>query len=179
LIGAVAVVGLVSPPAAFVAACKTTSAATARAATASPQDVQAGISLYQQGKYAEAEAQLRGAEGAEAKAYLAGSLAKQKKYGEAEAAAGAALAASPTHEVAVAALGESLVGQKKYDDAIARLEAAVGKKGDLAYGFYWLGHAYYNKKQTDQMLRAFDRFLQLAPKAPEAPAVQQLLAGVR
>jgi tetratricopeptide (TPR) repeat protein len=146
---------------------------------ASAQDVQAGIALFQQGKYAEAEAQLRNAAGADARAYLAASLAKQGKYGEAEGPAKEALQANPTHDVAVAALGESLVKQKKYDEAISRLESAVAARGDLAYGYYWLGHAYYNKKQTDKMLRAFDRFLQLAPKAPEAPTVQQLLAGIR
>ena len=142
-------------------------------------DLQAGIALYGQGKYAQAEAELRSAPGADAKAYLAASLAKQGKYGEAEGPANEALQANATHEVAVAALGESLVKQKKYDEAVSRLESAVEARGDLAYGYYWLGHAYYNKKQTDKMLRAFDRFLQLAPKAPEAPTVQQLLAGIR
>jgi len=47
-------------------------------------DLQMGISLYKQGKYSEAAAQFANAPGAEAKAYLAASLAKQKKYGEAE-----------------------------------------------------------------------------------------------
>jgi tetratricopeptide (TPR) repeat protein len=145
----------------------------------SANDVRAGISLYQQGKYAEAEAQLAGAPGAEAKAYLAASQAKQKKFGEAEAAAKAALGERPTDELAVAALGESLVGQKKYDEAVDRLGGAIKGRADLAYAYYWRGQAYYNKKQPDRMVGDFETFLKLAPKAPEANSVRQLLAGLK
>jgi tetratricopeptide (TPR) repeat protein len=149
------------------------------AAVAGADDLQTGISLYKQGKYAEAEARLAKAPGAEAKAYLAASLAKQKKYGEAEATAKAALADRPTDELAVAALGNSLVGQKKYDEAIDRMGAAIKGKADLAHAYYWRGQAYYNKKQPDRMVSDFETFLKLAPKAPEANSVRQLLAGLK
>lgn len=142
-------------------------------------DLQQGISLFQQGKYPEAQAALAGVSGAEASAYRAASLAKQKKYAEAEPEAKSAVEALPTHDVAVAALGEALVGLKKYDEAVTRLSAVLTKREDIAYAHYWLGHAYYNKKQTDRMILHFDRFLKLAPKAPEAVSVQQLLAGLR
>jgi tetratricopeptide (TPR) repeat protein len=138
-----------------------------------------GIALFNQGKYAQAEAALREAAGPEAKAYLAGSLAKQKKYGEAEAPARAALEANATHEVAVAALGESLVGQKKYDDAIQRMTAALEKKGSLAYAHFWRGQAYDKKNQAARMVADFEAFLRLAPRAPEAPTVQAMLAALR
>jgi len=142
-------------------------------------DLQTGISLYQQGKYAEAAARLANAPGAEAKAYLAASQAKLKKYGEAEAAAKAALADRPTDELAVAALGDSLVGQKKYDEAVDRMGAAIKRRADLAHAYYWRGHAYYKKKQPDRMVSDFETFLKLAPKAPEANSVRQLLAGLK
>jgi len=142
-------------------------------------DLEAGISLYQQGKYAEAAAQLADAPGAEAKAYLAASLAKQKKYGEAESAAKAALADRATDELAVAALGESLVGQKKYDEAMDRMSAAIKGRADLAHAYYWRGQAYYSKKQPDRMVSDFETFLKLAPKAPEANSVRQLLSGLK
>jgi tetratricopeptide (TPR) repeat protein len=142
-------------------------------------DLQTGILLYQQGKYAEAAAQLAKAPGAEAKAYLAASQAKLKKYGEAEAAAKAALVDRPTDALAVAALGDSLVGQKKYDEAIDRMGAAIKGRADLAHAYYWRGQAYYNKKQPDRMVSDFETFLKLAPKAPEANSVRQLLAGLK
>jgi tetratricopeptide (TPR) repeat protein len=142
-------------------------------------DVADGIALYREGKYAEAEARLKDGAGIEAKAYLAGSLAKQKKYAEAQVPALAALTESPTHEVAVTALGEALVGQKKYDDAIERLSAALAKKDDLAYAYFWRGQAYDKKNQAARMVADYQAFLKLAPKAPEAPAVQAVLAALR
>jgi tetratricopeptide (TPR) repeat protein len=142
-------------------------------------DLEAGISLYREGKFAEAEARLRNASGAEGKAWLAASLARQKKHEEAEAAAKAVLADNTTHDVAVAALGEALVGQKKYDEAVERMGTAIKGRADLAYAYYWRGQAYYHKKQPDRMVGDFETFLKLAPKAPEAATVQQLLAGLR
>lgn len=138
----------------------------------------AAVALYQQGKYAEAEAAFRAAEGAEAKAYLAATLAKAKKYDDAVATATAVLEDAPTHAVAVGGLGEALVGQKKYDDAVAKLSEVI-KKADVAYAYYWRGQAYYNKKQADRMVADYEMFLKLAPKAPEAKSVEQLLAALK
>lgn len=142
-------------------------------------DLEDGIALFREGKYAEAEARLRAATGMEAEAYLAASLAKQKKYEDAEATAVAVLKECPGHAVAVAAVGEALVGQKKYDDAIERLSAALAKKDDLAYAYFWRGKAYDKKNQAARMVADFSAFLKLAPKAPEAPAVQAFLAALR
>ena len=161
-----------------VAGCRSASAAAYRPAPG-PDDLQAGIRLYEEGKFAEAESALRKASGTEASAYLAASLAKQKKHAEAETAAKAALEAEATHSVAVGALGEALVGQKKHDEAIARMTAAIKAKDDLAYAFYWRGHAYYGKKQNAHMVADFETFLRLAPKAPEAALVNQLLSTLR
>jgi tetratricopeptide (TPR) repeat protein len=159
--------------------CRSASARPLRTEPTGPDDVQAGIKLFEQGQFAQAEAALRNAQGAEAQAYLAGSLAKQRKYAEAEGPAKAALQANPTHPVAVAALGESLVGQKKHDEAIARMSTAIKAKADLAYAYLWRGQAYYAKNQQDKMILDFETFLKLAPKAPEASGIQRLLSGIR
>ena len=162
----------------LVLTCRTASSAP-RASVAAVDDVQTGIAQYRSGNYAAAEATLRGASGPEASAYLAASLVKQKKYAEAEAPARAAVAASATHEVALAALGESLVGQKKFDEAITAMTAAISANADLAYPYFWRGQAYDNKKQTAKMAADYKEFLRLAPKAPEAPTVQAILASLR
>lgn len=177
-LGAVAVVGLLALPGLASAACAS-SGPRARAAAQGPDALQEGIALFQQGKYAAAESALRGASGPEASAYLAGALAKQRKYAEAEGPAKAALEANGTHEVAVAAIGESLVGQKKYDEAIERLTAAIGKKDDLAYAYLWRGQAYDKKNQAARMVADYQAFLRLAPKAPEAASVQAVLSALR
>ncbi|PYQ17173.1 MAG: hypothetical protein DMF80_01685 [Acidobacteria bacterium] len=169
--------GALALPAAAVAACRTGGPDPAPVPV--PGDsLQSGIALFQQGQYARAEEALRQASGPEASAYLAGSLAKQKKYAEAEAPAKAALEANPTHEVAVAALGESLVGQRKFDEAVSRMSDALKRKSDLAYAYFWRGQAYYGKKRADQMVSDFETFLKLAPKAPEAPIVRQLISSL-
>ena len=143
------------------------------------QGLDQGIALYKQGKYAEAEPVLRAASGTEAKAYLAATLARLKKYAEAEAQAKAVLTADATHPVAVAALGESLVGQQKLDEAVDRLSAALQARPDIAYAYYWRGQAYQLKKQIARMVEDYQSFLKLAPAAPEAPAIKVLLGGLR
>ena len=107
------------------------------------------------------------------------SLARSQKYVEAEAAANAVLGTCPTQPVAVAALGQSVVAQKRYDDAVAKMTSAISAKRDLAYAYLWRGYAYYYKKQPDRMVGDFETFLKLAPAAPEANTVKQLLASIK
>jgi tetratricopeptide (TPR) repeat protein len=117
--------------------------------------------------------------GANPKADQALSLARSQKYAEAEAAASAVLGTCATHPVAVAALGQSIVAQKRYDDAVAKMTTAISAKRDLAYAYLWRGYAYYYKKQPDKMVGDFETFLKLAPAAPEATTVKQLLSSIK
>lgn len=149
-------------------------------ADARAQDVQKGVTLYSEGRFAEAEPVLRAAaEGAEARAYLAATLVRLGRNGEAEVAAKAALEVDPVNPVAVAALGESLVMQEKLDDVIARMSTALAAKNDLAYAYYWRGQAYQRNKQIARMMDDYQAFLTLQPEAPEAPALKVLLASLR
>ena len=142
--------------------------------------LQAGIQAFQSGNYALAEQSLTGLGGAEANAYLAAALAKQGKFAQAEGPANVALGEVPAHALAAAALGESLVGLTRYDDAIARMTSVVGADKNVAYAYYWRGQAYYRKRQNpDRMVTDFEAFLKLAPDAPEAAAVRQLLSALR
>lgn len=144
-----------------------------------PDDLQTGIGLYNQGKYAEAEKVLRPLSGAEARAFLAGSVARQGRGPEAVAPAEEALEANPTHEIAVYALGRGLVEQKKWDEVVARMSAVIEKNQRVAYAYYWRGFGYQNTGQGARMLDDFQAFLGLAPEAPEATTVKQLLATYR
>lgn len=162
-----------------VAACASAARATTAGRASSPQTLEQAIALYQQGKYAEAEQILRGLQGPDASAYLALSLGRQQRFAEAEVPASSALGADPVHATAAQALGLSLVGQKKYDDAVNRLSTILAAKSDLAYAYYWRGRAYQEKRQPDRMVGDFEAFLKLAPQAPEAVAVRQLLASFK
>jgi regulator of sirC expression with transglutaminase-like and TPR domain len=113
------------------------------------------------------------------KAKSAQSLAKAKQYAQAEPAARAVLVGCATQPVGVAALGEALTGQKKYAAAVESLSSAIHARPDLAYAYFWRGQAYYGLKQKDKMIADFTTFLKLAPTAPEATTVKQLLSGIR
>jgi hypothetical protein len=113
------------------------------------------------------------------KAGLARDLVGQKKYAEAEGPAGEALSACPSSDAAAAALGEALFAQNKHDALVDRMSGALGKSATTAYAYYWRGKAYNAKKQQARMVDDFEAFLKLAPTAPEAAAVKQLLAGLR
>jgi tetratricopeptide (TPR) repeat protein len=106
-------------------------------------------------------------------------LVKQKKFQPAEAPARAALQKCPTQATAVWALGGSLVGQARLPDAIAAMTSAIGAKPDLAYAYLWRGQAYYQSKQPDKAVADFQQFLRLAPNAPEAVSVKQILSGLQ
>jgi tetratricopeptide (TPR) repeat protein len=112
-------------------------------------------------------------------ATTAQSAAQSGRHADAVAAADKVLAACPTHPVAVAALGEGLFGQGKTDDVIARMSAALGANSKIPYAYYWRGKAYNAKKQQARMVDDLEAFLKLAPNAPEAGAVKQLLAALR
>jgi tetratricopeptide (TPR) repeat protein len=151
----------------------------ALAGSASADSLQEGIALYQQGRFAEAEAKLRAASGTEASAYLGAALSKQKRYADAEGPASAALGADAGHPVAAAALGEALVAQGKYDDAVNRMSSVLAKRSDVAYAYYFRGQAYHKKKQIARMVDDYQAFLKLAPSAPEAAQVKVLLSSLK
>jgi tetratricopeptide (TPR) repeat protein len=137
-----------------------------------------GIALYQEGRYAEAEATLTAVPSVRARAYLAASRVRLKRYAAAEAPAREALRARPAEPVAAAALGEALVAQDKLAEAIQRLSAVIQADPRLAYAHYWRGQAYHRKGQIARMVDDYRAFLRLAPDAPEAAAVRALLASL-
>jgi tetratricopeptide (TPR) repeat protein len=139
-------------------------------------DLAHGIDLFQNGKFAEAEAELRDVAGAQARAYRAASLDRLERYAEAETEAKAALA---DEAVAVAALGEALVKQDKLDEAIDRMTTALAADANLAYAYYWRGQSRQRKQQIARMAEDYQSFVRLAPEAPEATAVRAVLAGLR
>ncbi len=85
----------------------------------------------------------------------------------------------PGNAVAAEALGEALVGLNKAGEAIPALTAVLAARSDVAYAYYWRGKAYNLTNQTARMVDDFQHFLQLAPQAPEAGTVRQLLQALK
>jgi tetratricopeptide (TPR) repeat protein len=171
-------------PAALPLLCACASAPPGRAPAPAPPPapaadaVEQGVALYEQGRYAEAEAALAPASGVRARAYLAASRVKLRRYASAEGPAREALQARPADPVASAALGEALVSQNKLDEAIRRLTAVLRADSRLPYAYYWRGQAHHRKRQIARMVDDYQAFLRLAPDAPEAPAVRTLLGSI-
>jgi regulator of sirC expression with transglutaminase-like and TPR domain len=113
------------------------------------------------------------------KAGQAQSLVQAKKFAQAEPIARSVVTACNTQPTGVAALGSALVNQRKFDDAIAAMSASIAAKPDLAYAYFWRGQAYSQKKMPDKLVLDFNTFLRLAPNAPEAPTVRQVLASLK
>jgi len=147
--------------------------------TAAGGSTEQGISLYQQGRYAEAEAVLSTAPGGTARAYLAATRVRLGRYAEAEGPALESLRADPADPLASAALGEALVSQGKLDEAIVRLSDVLRAGPTLPYAHFWRGQAYQRRQQVARMAEDYEAFLKLAPNAPEAAAVRAVLDGLR
>jgi regulator of sirC expression with transglutaminase-like and TPR domain len=62
---------------------------------------------------------------------------------------------------------------------VDELEAAVRLDPRHAYAHYHLGLAYNKQDKTDRAILHLERFLDLAPDAPEAPQVRALLSRLR
>ena len=75
--------------------------------------------------------------------------------------------------------GSLFLAKKEYKSAVDTLTPYVASNPDEPYGHYYLGLSHYGMKKPDKMVEQFQRFLELAPKAPEAARVESLLRSVR
>jgi tetratricopeptide (TPR) repeat protein len=103
---------------------------------------------------------------------------KKQNYTSAETQLNQALQKDPNCAEAYFHRGLLRGFQKKLDLAIADLEKCLQIKGNHAYAHYQLGLAYNQKGRKDLMILHFQKFLYLAPEAPEAPQVKSLLSRV-
>ena len=66
-----------------------------------------------------------------------------------------------------------------FPGAAAAFEKAARLDSTFAYAEYYAGLAYYRAKRTDLMAVHFERFLKLAPGAPERPEVESIMRTLR
>lgn len=156
-----------------------------RPQTSAPASERArAIALYDEGRFAEAEALLvrmasEDATNAETWAYLGLARLNLGKLSEAEADLRRSLQLSASVANAHYGLGLLEARRDDLDAAISELEAAVRLDPSHAYAHYHLGLAYNEKGLRDRSILHLRRFLDLAPNAPEAPRVRALLATFR
>jgi len=71
--------------------------------------------------------------------------------------------------------GVALFNSSNFDGAIDALKQAIAAKPDLAGAHYTLGLALLNKGQNAEAKSELQRFLELAPKDPDAASAKQML----
>ncbi|MDH5715059.1 MAG: tetratricopeptide repeat protein, partial [Candidatus Aminicenantes bacterium] len=69
--------------------------------------------------------------------------------------------------------------QKNTPAAIESFNKCLEIDPNHAYAHYQIGLAYYQVKRPDLTIVHFDRFIALAPEAPEAEQVRNLLNAIR
>jgi tetratricopeptide (TPR) repeat protein len=114
--------------------------------------------------------------------HFVGLSAKQLVAGDSEAALGSArqaTAANPSLPEASYALGLVLVNRQDWAGAAVAFDRASMLNPAFAHAFYYAGLSHYRASRPDLMAARFERFLKLAPDAPERTEVQQIMRTVR
>ena len=143
-----------------------------------------GLSMVRQGKATEAIPVLEsavavGPDFPDAKLALAAGYAAEKQYPEAEKLIDEVTAQKSDHEELPYYRGMLAVLRKQYKDAVPHLETAIEKDPENGYAYYYAGLAYSNTKRPDKMVGAFNNFLRLEPKSPDAAKVRSFLKASR
>jgi len=75
-------------------------------------------------------------------------------------------------------LGLTRVYQERWEEGIAHLDRALELHSDLAYAYYYRGQAAGKAGNKSLLIEDLNRFLALAPDAPEAPIAKRVLQSV-
>lgn len=76
-------------------------------------------------------------------------------------------------------LGLIKTRREDWTGAAEAFERAAQLNPSFAYTYYYAGSAYSRLKQADRVASHFERFLKLAPNAPERAAVQSIMRTLR
>jgi tetratricopeptide (TPR) repeat protein len=96
-------------------------------------------------------------------------------------AAGANSQAAMLHALALSQVrrGEAALEQGNADDALASFRAALENEPTIAVAFRGLGVAYAMQGHDAEALQAYDKYLRLSPKAPDAPEIRKSIRELR
>jgi tetratricopeptide (TPR) repeat protein len=105
--------------------------------------------------------------------------AQQKKWDLAAADLVKVKELQPDNVQAQYQLGMAYAWQERFQDAVNVLSHVVEVNPQHAYAHYWLGMSYYKIKDYTKMINHLEAFLQLAPDAPEAVQVKEILTQIQ
>lgn len=104
-------------------------------------------------------------------------LSRLRRYDEAMAALGKARELDGGSAETLYQMGSTRAFQQAWADAVALLSQAVEKDSGKALAYYYRGLAQEKLGRKDLMILDLDRFVKLAPTAPEAERARALLAA--
>jgi len=103
----------------------------------------------------------------------------RKDYGQALEQAAKAIELDRNNADAYQVQGAAHAFRQDFKGAVTSLERAVAIDPSNAYAHYQLGLSQYRLKRYDRTIIHFEKFLQLAPNAPEAGQVRSILRTVK
>jgi tetratricopeptide (TPR) repeat protein len=106
-------------------------------------------------------------------------LMSRQQYDAAADVLKTVVAQNPDHVDARMFRAETELHRKNYQTVAEDAEKVIALDPANAYAYYYAGIAYSNLRRPDKMADYLDRFLKLAPDAPEAPKVQSLMRSLR
>lgn len=115
---------------------------------------------------------------AEALYHLGVAQQRQKKFTEALATLDKARAESPRDAMIHYQIGATQAFQRNWTAAIDALTRAIEIDPGIAYAYYYRGLAAGQAGRKDLLVNDLDRFLAMAPNAPEAEQARRLLGGI-
>jgi len=161
-----------------------------RATELSPNDpaayVYLGETLLRQRKEGDASAAFRkaeelgGAQGGKDGDYYRGvALQRLRRYDEAVQTLERAREADPGNALIPFQIGVARVFQEQWQPAVDQLNRAVEMDSGLAYAYFYRGLAASEIGRKDLLVNDMERFLALAPAAPEADRAKAILRAAK
>jgi tetratricopeptide (TPR) repeat protein len=164
-----------------------------KAAVAAPSDPRVplwlGETFLRQRKTAEADAAFRKAEELAASAVVSSpsnvdalvvrgaALSRLRRFDEAIVVLGRARELDGARAETLYQMGATRAFQQQWSEAVTLLTETVAKDTGRAMAYYYRGLAYDKLGRKDLMVLDLDRFVKLAPGAPEAERARAVLAG--
>ncbi len=134
------------------------------------------------GAYAQAETRARAilaaqADDPSALYYLGVAQQRQQRFAEAATTLESLRSARPEDAEVLFQLGTTRFYQEEWQPAFDLLSAALERKPGIALAYYYRGLAAAKLNRKDVLFNDLDRFVKMAPEAPEAANARQILSS--